>query len=94
MLRHIYGGAPLRVLMIAFGVQHVGRNDISMHDICAQLRAAGFDPLERTLEDADLPAWKAVYTGLMTADYIRQLFGLPSEALAAHCWRAPPPAAR
>jgi hypothetical protein len=29
VLRHIYRGAPLRVLMIAFGVQHVGRNDSS-----------------------------------------------------------------
>jgi S-adenosylmethionine:diacylglycerol 3-amino-3-carboxypropyl transferase len=68
---------------IAFGVHHVGRNDICMHDICVRLCAAGFDPLGRPLEDADLPAWKAVYTDLMTADYIRQLFGLPSEALAA-----------
>jgi S-adenosylmethionine:diacylglycerol 3-amino-3-carboxypropyl transferase len=68
---------------IAFGVQHVGRNDIAMHDICARLHAAGFDPLGRALDAANLPAWKAVYTGLMTADYIRQLFGLPSEALAA-----------
>jgi S-adenosylmethionine:diacylglycerol 3-amino-3-carboxypropyl transferase len=68
---------------IAFGVQHVGRNDIIMHDICERLRAAGFEPLGRALETADLLAWKAVYTGLMTADYVRQLFGLPSEALAA-----------
>jgi S-adenosylmethionine-diacylglycerol 3-amino-3-carboxypropyl transferase len=68
---------------IAFGVQHVGRNDIIMHDICERLRAAGFEPLGRAPEAADLPAWKAVYTGLMTADYVRQLFGLPSEALAA-----------
>jgi S-adenosylmethionine:diacylglycerol 3-amino-3-carboxypropyl transferase len=68
---------------IAFGVQHVGRNDIAMHDICARLRAAGFDPLGRALDAANLPAWKAVYIDLMTADYIRQLFGLPSESLAA-----------
>jgi S-adenosylmethionine:diacylglycerol 3-amino-3-carboxypropyl transferase len=68
---------------ISFGVQHVGRNDIAMHDICAKLRAAGFDPLGRALDAEDLPAWKAVYTELMTTDYIRQLFGLPSEALAA-----------
>jgi S-adenosylmethionine:diacylglycerol 3-amino-3-carboxypropyl transferase len=53
-----------------------------MADIRAGLRAAGFDPLGRPLRDDELPAWRAVYSGTMTPGYIRDLFGLPSEALA------------
>jgi S-adenosylmethionine-diacylglycerol 3-amino-3-carboxypropyl transferase len=68
---------------IAFGIHHVGRNDIAMRDIQAHLLAAGFAPLRRPLADADLPKWRSVYTDLMTAPYVRDLFGLPSEALAA-----------
>ncbi len=68
---------------IAFGVHHVGRNDIAMRDIHAHLLAAGFAPLRRPLADAELPKWRSVYIDLMTAAYIRDLFGLPSEALAA-----------
>jgi S-adenosylmethionine:diacylglycerol 3-amino-3-carboxypropyl transferase len=68
---------------IAFGVHHVGRNDVCMHDLQDRLRTAGFAPLERPLKDEDLPLWKDSYTGLMTPEYIRDLFGLPSEALAA-----------
>lgn len=68
---------------VAFGIQHVGRNDVGMHDIQAALQAAGFEPLRRPLNDEDLPAWRAVYTELMTPDYIHNLFGLPSEGLAA-----------
>ncbi len=68
---------------IAFGIQHVGRNDVLMHDIQDHLQASGFAPLRRALADGDLPAWQAVYTGLMTPAYIRDLFGLPSEGLAA-----------
>ena len=68
---------------IAFGVQHVGRNDVLMHDIQDHLRAAGFDPLGRPVIDAELGAWTDVYAALMTPAYIRDMFGLPSEALAA-----------
>jgi S-adenosylmethionine-diacylglycerol 3-amino-3-carboxypropyl transferase len=68
---------------IAFGVHHVGRNDVIMHDIHERLLAAGFAPLRRPLVDADLPKWRSVYADLMTAAYIRDRFGLPSEALAA-----------
>jgi S-adenosylmethionine-diacylglycerol 3-amino-3-carboxypropyl transferase len=68
---------------IAFGVQHVGRNDVIMHDIQTSLHNAGFAPLQRPVQGHELDAWKAVYTDLMTAAYIRDLFGLPSEALAA-----------
>jgi S-adenosylmethionine:diacylglycerol 3-amino-3-carboxypropyl transferase len=68
---------------IAFGVHHVGRNDVLMHDLQERLQSVGFDPLGRPLKDEDLPRWKNVYTGLMTPDYIREVFGLPSEALAA-----------
>ncbi len=68
---------------IAFGVQHVGRNDVLMDDIQNRLQTAGFDPLRRSLNDEELPAWKAVYTDLMTPTYIRDLFGMPSEGLAA-----------
>lgn len=68
---------------LAFGVQHVGRNDVLMHDVQDQLQAKGFAPLQRPLAEGDLPAWQAVYTGLMTPTYIRELFGLPSEGLAA-----------
>jgi S-adenosylmethionine-diacylglycerol 3-amino-3-carboxypropyl transferase len=67
---------------IAFGLHHVGRNDIGMHDIQAGLRAAGFESLLHSPQDEDLPAWRAVYTDLMTPAYIHELFGLPSEALA------------
>ena len=68
---------------ITFGIQHVGRNDVLMHDIQDHLQASGFAPLRRVLADGDLPAWQAVYTDLMTPAYIRDLFGLPSEGLAA-----------
>jgi S-adenosylmethionine-diacylglycerol 3-amino-3-carboxypropyl transferase len=46
---------------IAFGLHHVGRNDIGMHDIQAGLRAAGFESLLHSPQDEDLPAWRAVY---------------------------------
>lgn len=68
---------------IAFGLHHVGRNDVCMHDIQERLRAAGFDPLRHPLQDDELPAWKQVYTDLLTPPYIHNLFGLPSEGLAA-----------
>jgi hypothetical protein len=68
---------------IAFGLQHVGRNDVCMHDIQKRLRMAGFDPFRRPLLDEELPAWQEVYTTLMTPTYIHDLFGLPSEGLAA-----------
>jgi S-adenosylmethionine:diacylglycerol 3-amino-3-carboxypropyl transferase len=68
---------------ISFGVQHVGRNDVCMHDIQDRLQLAGFEPLQHPLEDEELPAWKEVYTTLMTSSYIQSLFGLPSEGLAA-----------
>lgn len=67
---------------IAFGLQHVGRNDVCMHDVQAGLRAAGFEPLNRPLRDEELPAWCAVYTDLFTPAYIQDLFGLPSASLA------------
>lgn len=67
---------------ITFGLQHVGRNDIGMHDVQAGLRAAGFEPLHRPLRDEELPAWCAVYTDLFTPAYIQDLFGLPSASLA------------
>lgn len=68
---------------VTFGIQHVGRNEVAMHDIQRHLQAAGFAPLERPLKDDELPAWKAVYIELMTPAYIHDLFGLPSEGLAA-----------
>lgn len=68
---------------IAFGLHHVGRNDVCMHDIQAALCLAGFDPLRQPLQAGELPAWKRVYTGLLTPGYIHELFGLPSEGLAA-----------
>lgn len=68
---------------IAFGIQHVGRNDSLMHALQERLQAAGFAPLQRPLAEAALPAWKRVYTDLMTPGYIREVFGLPSEGLAA-----------
>ncbi len=64
-------------------MQHVGRNDVLMHDLQDRLQAAGFAPLRRPLTEAELPAWQAVYVALMTPAYIRDLFGLPSEGLAA-----------
>ncbi len=67
---------------IAFGLQHVGRNDVLMHDIQDGLQAIGFQPLQYPLADEDLPTWKSVYINLMTPSYIRDLFGLPSESLA------------
>jgi S-adenosylmethionine-diacylglycerol 3-amino-3-carboxypropyl transferase len=67
---------------IAFGLHHVGRNDVGMHDIQAGLRAAGFESLLYSPQDEVLSAWRAVYTNLMTPAYIHELFGLPSEALA------------
>ena len=54
-----------------------------MHDVQDRLRAADFKPLQQALRDVDLPVWRAVYTDLMTPAYMRELFGLPSEALAA-----------
>jgi len=40
---------------IAYGIQQVGRNDIGMQDIRAQVQAVGFEPFVRPLTDADLP---------------------------------------
>lgn len=68
---------------IAFGLHHVGRNDVCMHDLQASLQAAGFEPLKRPLIAEDLPAWRTLYTELLTPTYIQHLFGLPSESLAA-----------
>ncbi len=68
---------------IAFGLQHVGRNEVCMHDLQDALGAADFAPLQRPVRDEELPAWQAVYSELMTPAYIRDIFGLPSEALAA-----------
>jgi S-adenosylmethionine:diacylglycerol 3-amino-3-carboxypropyl transferase len=68
---------------LAFGLHHVGRNDVGMHDIQASLQAAGFKPLQHPLQENDLPAWGAVYTELFTPAYILDLFSLPSEGLAA-----------
>jgi hypothetical protein len=31
---------------LAFGVHHVGRNDVGMHDMQERLRTAGFTPLQ------------------------------------------------
>jgi S-adenosylmethionine:diacylglycerol 3-amino-3-carboxypropyl transferase len=67
---------------LAAGVQHVGRNDQLMRAICAALRAAGFAPLEQPLLDEQLPAWISVYQQVMTAEHIREAFGIQAEALA------------
>lgn len=67
---------------IAFGVQHIGRNDVAMHDIDAALRAAGFAPLERPPRDDELFQWQEVYRSVMTPAYMRQLFGLPNDDIA------------
>jgi S-adenosylmethionine-diacylglycerol 3-amino-3-carboxypropyl transferase len=67
---------------LAFGVHYVGRNDVSNHDLQDALSMAGFAPLERLPHEEDLPAWKSAYTNLFTPTYIRDLFGLPSDALA------------
>ena len=75
--------AERRSAEIAFGVQHVGRNDVMMRDIQDHLRAAGFDPLGRPVLEAERGAWTDVYAALMTPAYIRDLFGMASEGLAA-----------
>jgi len=54
-----------------------------MHDLQERLETIGFKPLRQPLVDAQLVQWQAVYRELMTPAYILQLFGLPSEALAA-----------
>lgn len=67
---------------IAFGIHHVGRNDVVMHDIQAGLQAAGCELLQRPLQENDLPTWCTVYTELFTPAYVVDLFSFP-EALAA-----------
>lgn len=67
---------------LAFGLHHVGRNDVMMHDIQAGLHTAGFAPLQRPLSDAELPVWQSIYTELFTPAYVVELFSFP-EALAA-----------
>lgn len=67
---------------LAFGVHHVGRNDVAMQDIRNDLRDAGFAPLVTPLDDHELPRWKKVYEDRMTPDYIQELFGLPSRGLS------------
>lgn len=67
---------------IAFGLHHVGRNDVGMQDVRTQIENAGFAPFDHPLEESDLPKWKALYEALMTPEYIQGLFGLPSQALA------------
>ncbi|MBL8133101.1 MAG: DUF3419 family protein [Anaerolineae bacterium] len=68
---------------LAHGVHHVGRNDRAMQDTTARLRQAGFSPLARPVKESDLGAWTRVYETLFTPDYIRETFGVASEALAA-----------
>lgn len=67
---------------LAFGIHHVGRNDVAMHDIRNDLRDAGFAPLVTPLDAHELPRWKKVYEIRMTPDYIQELFGLPSRGLS------------
>ena len=58
---------------LAFGVQHVGRNDVLMHDLQDRLQAAGFAPLRRPLTDPELPALAGcLCRTLMTPAYIRE----------------------
>ena len=54
-----------------------------MHKVQASLAAAGFDPFRLPLTEADLPEWQAVYRAVMTQDYFRHTFGLPTDAAAA-----------
>ncbi len=67
---------------IAFGIQHVGRNDGIMHDIQHGLRQAGFETLIFPHDETRLDLWCSVYQNLMTPTYIQSAFGLQSTALA------------
>lgn len=72
-----------RELEIAIGIHFVGRNDVLMRDLVQRLRHVGFSPLDRVPSDDDLANWRSAYIDVMTPGYIRMLFGLESESLAA-----------
>lgn len=72
---------------IAFGVQHVGRNDTLMHDVQEALTTAGL--LHRPLEESDLEAWLDVYRAVMSVAHMSEVFGLPEPVMVRLATLAP-----
>ena len=68
---------------VAFGIQHVGRNDRMMHELHERLLVAGFRPLEYPLTEEQLPAWRQIYIDLVTPSYMQTLFRLPNLEIAS-----------
>lgn len=68
---------------IAFGIHFVGRNDVLMRDLVLRLRNVGFSPLVEVPDPDSLAEWRSAYLDVMTPGYIKMLFGMESESLAA-----------
>lgn len=68
---------------IAYGIHFVGRNDVLMRDLVLRLRSVGFSPLVEVPELESLAEWRSAYLDVMTPGYIKMLFGMESESLAA-----------
>lgn len=75
--------ATRRETEIAFGLHHVGRNDRIWHDVQQGLRTGGFDPIRRPPTDGERAAWTAVYSEVMTVDYVREVMTIAGETFAA-----------
>lgn len=67
---------------IAFGLQHVGRNDCLMQDLVAALAQAGIAPLRDDPNAIDAAAWVSVYRRTLTPAHLQQRFGFPNPAIA------------
>jgi S-adenosylmethionine:diacylglycerol 3-amino-3-carboxypropyl transferase len=68
---------------VAFGLHHVGRNDRIWHDVQKRLQAAGFDPIRRPPTVDEQASWEAIYSEVMTVDYIREVMNIAGETFAA-----------
>lgn len=67
---------------IAFGIQHVGRNDRCMQDLVVALAQAGIHPLADDPALIDAAAWEGAYRRTLTAGHLQERFGFPSPAVA------------
>jgi S-adenosylmethionine:diacylglycerol 3-amino-3-carboxypropyl transferase len=71
-----------RAYEIAFGLQHVGRNDSLMHDLVVALADEGIAPLTDDPAAIDDARWAATYSRVLTPQHLQLRFGFPNPAVA------------